>query len=185
MTGKIETARLILRPFQRDDLSHMQRYATRPAFYRYLPIQEQTPETVADFLEIRIAIQESPLGTNYAYALELKEVGHIVGSVRLGKAETENGSGDLGFALDSDYQGRGLMTEAVQAMLCRGFTNMGLHRIRATADVENTASWRLMERVGMSREEGVSHGRNMRGEWREAYVYMILESEFRQPEYRQ
>jgi len=158
----------------------MQRYATRPAFFRYLPIQEQTPETVADFLKMRIAVQESPLGTNYAYAVELKEVGHIVGSVRLGKAETENGSGDLGFALDSDYQGRGLMTEAVQAILHHGFTNMGLHRIWASADMENTASWRLTERVGMSREEEVSHGRNMLGEWREAYIYVILETEYRQ-----
>jgi RimJ/RimL family protein N-acetyltransferase len=63
MTETIETERLILRLFQRDDLPHMQRYATRPAFYRYLPIVEQTPESVAAFLEVRIAVQESPLGT--------------------------------------------------------------------------------------------------------------------------
>ena len=125
----IEIVRLILRQFQRDDLPHMQRYATRPAFYRFLSIEKQTPETVAAFLEVRIAIQESPLGANYAFAAEFKDVGHIVGSVRVGESETENGAGHLGFALDSDYQSRGLMTEAVQTTLQYGFMDLGLHRI--------------------------------------------------------
>lgn len=173
MTETIETERLILRPFQRDDLPHMQRYATRPAFYRYLPIVEQTPESVAAFLEVRIAVQESPLGTNYTFATEFKDVGHIVGSVRVGESEAENGSGDLGFALDSDYQGRGLMTEAVQAMLHHGFTDMGLHRIWATAHVDNAPSWRLMERVGMQRERILRRDRNVRGIWRDSFLYAI------------
>ena len=173
MTRTIETDRLILRPFQRDDLPHMQRYATRPAFYRYFPIEEQTPETVAAFLEVRIAVQESPLGKNYTFATEFKDVGHIVGSVRVGEAEIENGSGDLGFALDRDYQGRGLMTEAVLAILHYGFIDMGLHRIWATADVDNTPSWRLMERVGMQRERVLRRDKNVRGKWRDSFLYAI------------
>ena len=179
MSPIIETECLILRPFQRDDLPHMQRYATRPEFFRYLPIKEQTPETVADFLKIRIAVQESPLGTSHAFAVEFREVDHIVGSVRVGESELGHRSGDLGFALDGDYQGRGLMTEAVQAMLNRGFSEMDLHRIWATTDVENTASWRLMERVGMQREGELRHGRNVRGEWHDSYMYAILEPDHR------
>lgn len=71
------------------------------------------------------------------------------------------------------------MTEAVHALISYGFGKLSLRQIWATADIENTQSWRLMERVGMYRKSKVRMGRNVRSNWRESYVYAVLEPEYR------
>lgn len=137
---EISTDRLLLRPYKASDLPHVQRYAVRPEFYRYLPIAEQTAETVAEFLKRRLEEQQCGNGDGVTFAIEPREVGFVVGGVRLGVRDQPNRQGDLGFALASDYQGRGYMTEAVKAVLVLGFDRFALHRIWATADVENERS---------------------------------------------
>ena len=83
----------------------------------------------------------------------------------------------MGYALDSDYLGRGYMTEALKRVLTMGFDDLELHRIWATADVENARSWRLMERVGMVREGLLREDKLVRGRWRDSYMYSILASD--------
>jgi RimJ/RimL family protein N-acetyltransferase len=173
-TMELETSRLLLRPFEAGDLPHIQRYAVRPAFYRYLAIPVQTPETVAAFVAQQIEAQQREDGGNYIFVLEPKELKVAVGTVRLGVQSPVNGDADLGFSLDSDYQGRGYMTEAVRQIIRLGFDRLELRRIWATADVRNERSWRLMERVGMTREGRMREDKLVRGEWRDSYLYAIL-----------
>src|SRR5690606_27225097 len=59
---------------------------------------------------------------------------------------------NLGWVLDPDAGGRGLATEAVEAVLRICFEDLGLRRVSAECFAANEASWRLMERVGMRRE---------------------------------
>jgi len=171
---ELETSRLRLRPYRATDLPHIQRYAVRPAFYRYLPIPAQTPETVAAFVSERLEQQQRPDDRSYNFVLEPKDLMVAVGAVRLGIQNDANRDADLGFALDSDYQGRGYMTEAVRRVIRMGFDQLGLRRIWATADVRNERSWRLMERVGMTREGHLREDKLLRGEWRDSYLYAIL-----------
>ena len=179
MNTVLETERLLLRPFQRDDLPHMQCYAVRPEFCRFLFIPKQTPESVAAFLESKLSRQESDRPEKCEFAVESKEAGHIVGTIRLGGVDAKHRSGALGFALNSDFQGRGFMTEAVHTLMGFGFGDLGLYQIWATADIENIPSWRLMERVGMCRERELRLNKNMSGNWRDSYLYIILEPEYR------
>ena len=178
MTRIIETDRLILRPFQPDDLPHIQRYAIRPEFYRFLFIPEQTLKTIAAFLEAKLSRQAADRPVKNEFAVEFKDVGHIVGTIKLGGVDAAHGSGELGYALDNDFQGQGLMTEAVHAIMDYGFTALDLHRIWAIADVKNTASWHLLERVGMQREGVLRQNKNIRGNWRDSYLYAVLEPKY-------
>ena len=174
---ELETDRLLLRPYSTADLTRLQRYAVRLEFYQYLPIPEQTLDTVAVFLEGRLEEQRKGESNRFAFAIELKELKMIVGGVRIEIQDTANQHGDLGFALDSDYQRRGYMSEAVKAVLNMGFDQLKLHRIWGTADVENEPSWRLMERVGMTREGFLREDKLVRGRWRDSYMYSILASD--------
>ncbi len=171
------TDRLLLRPFKATDLPDIQRYAVRPEFYRYLPISEQTPDSVAAFLEDRLEAQQRGETDRFAFAIEPKELRFVVGSIRIEVRDRANRHGDLGIALDSDYQGRGYMTEALKRVLTMGFDHLELNRIWATADVENTRSRRLMERVGMVREGRLREDKLVRGRWRDSYLYSILASD--------
>jgi RimJ/RimL family protein N-acetyltransferase len=170
---EMETDRLILRPYRAADLADIQRYAVRPAFYRYLPIPAQTPETVAAFLDDRLADQKQEC-SDHCLAIELKARRIVIGGIRLGLPDTANRQADLGFALDADHQGQGYMTEAVHRIFRFGFEELALHRIWATADVRNERSWRLLERCGMTREGLMRDHKLVRGEWRDSYLYAIL-----------
>lgn len=166
------TERLRLRPFQKDDLISLERYALRECFWRFLPIEPQTSESVASFLDKRLKDVWGDGG--YCCAIELIEAGHLIGTVRITEADPTHHSGDIGYALNDEFSGKGYMTEAVTRALQIGFQQLHLHRIWATADVDNVASWRLMERVGMQREGLLRQNKFMRGQWRNSYQYSIL-----------
>ena len=57
---RIETERLVLRELEAADLPHMQRYGQRPEFFRFLPIDAQTADTIAAFLDLRLAEINDP-----------------------------------------------------------------------------------------------------------------------------
>lgn len=170
-----ETPRLRLRPFRQDDLPYLQKYVLREHFWRFLPLQPQTPESIRSFLDERL--RDAWGDGSYHCAVELAEVGHLIGTARVGVDDATNRSGHLGYAINDEFSGNGYMTEAVQQLLQTGFHEFGLHRIWAYADVENTASWRLMERVGMLREGLLRQDKLVRGSWRDSYLYSILEGD--------
>ena len=174
---ELSTERLWLRPFRLADLPHVQRYAIRPDFYRYLPIAEQTPETVAAFFHARLNVDSEEPRMTYILAIEPYAIGHIVGAVRLQIQDWEHRQGDLGFCLDSDYSGRGYGTEAINRLIRFGFDRLKLHRIWAMADTDNDRSCALLERVGMVREGRLRDDKLVRGEWRSSCLYAILASD--------
>jgi RimJ/RimL family protein N-acetyltransferase len=171
----IRTERLLLRPLHQDDLPHLQQYMTRSEFYRYLPIVEQTPGTVAVFLEQRLA--EAKEIDKPHWAVEPHGAGHLIGTVRLSITSNEHRIAEIGYGINSDFQGLGYMTEAVQAALNFGFGELGLHRIWATTDVENVASCRVLEKVGMVQEGLLRQDKLVRGQWRDSFLYAVLEGE--------
>ncbi|KRF20024.1 GCN5 family acetyltransferase [Nocardioides sp. Soil797] len=88
---------------------------------------------------------------------------------------------ELGWTLDPAHSGRGYATEAVEALITACFEQLELRRITAECFAENTASWRLMERLGMRRE---AHTRkdslHRSGEWKDGLLYAILREEWQQ-----
>jgi len=173
----IRTERLLLRPLHQDDLPHLQQYATRHEFYRYLPIVEQTPDTVAAFLEQRLIEAKAIEKQHWVFALEPHGAGRLIGTVRLSVISKDHWTGDIGYGLNADFHGLGYMTEAVRAALNFGFNELGMHRISATTDVQNVASCRVLERVGMIQEGLLRQDKLVRGEWRDSFLYAVLEGE--------
>ncbi len=167
----IRTERLLLRPLHQDDLPHLQQYATRPEFYCYLPVVAQTPETVA--LAERLAQAKENDKQRWDFAIEPHGAGHLIGTVRLSTSK-DRLTADIGYGLNSDFQGLGYMTEAVRAILNFGFGELGVHRISATTAVENIASCRVLEKVGMIQEGLLRQDKLVRGQWCDSFLYAIL-----------
>ena len=87
---------------------------------------------------------------------------------------------DHDWALRPEDTGKGYATEAVEAALRLCFDDLGLHRVTAGCFVANTASYRLMERVGMRRETfTVKNALHPSGEWMDSYGYALLAEEWR------
>jgi [ribosomal protein S5]-alanine N-acetyltransferase len=93
----------------------------------------------------------------------------IVGSARLSQiARGPFCSAMLGYAIDHAHEGRGLMHEALQAVLADAFgPRIGLHRVQANARVENTRSLALLDRLGFVREGLAREYLFIDGAWRD------------------
>jgi RimJ/RimL family protein N-acetyltransferase len=87
---------------------------------------------------------------------------------------------ELGWTLDPAHGGRGYATEAVAELLRICFEDLGLRRVTALCFADNTASWRLMERVGLRREaHNVRDSLHRSGQWLDGYAYALLAEEWR------
>lgn len=90
--------------------------------------------------------------------------------------------GLLGYLVDPAHAGRGHATDLARALLDLAFTELGLHRVTAGCFADNIASWRVMEKVGMRREQhGVKDSWHAELGWVDGFTYAVLGEEWRAP----
>lgn len=99
--------------------------------------------------------------------------GLTVGNVRRGVAQTAT----LGYWMGQPHAGQGHMTRAVRAIAGHAFSSLRLHRLEAACIPENTASARLLERNGFTREGFARAYLRINGAWRDHILYALLESD--------
>ena len=144
-----ETVRLIARPAARDAaLEIFEAYAQDPEVARYMVWRphRDVHETLA-FLERCERVWQE--GTAFPWTLWMKDDGSLAGMIEARLAGT---AVDIGYVLRRNLWRRGLMTEAVRFVVTWTLARPDLYRVWATCDVENVASARLLESVGMQRE---------------------------------
>lgn len=167
---QIETERLILRRFCKSDLQDLYEYLSDEEVVRFEPYKPMDWQEVENTLDWRMSTEEM-------MAVELKSSGKMIGNVYLGKGDFE--ARELGFVFNRHYWGQGYALESCRAVLKRAFVS-GVHRIYAECDPNNMASWRLLERLGFSREghlrENVYFWKDEGGNpiWKDTLVYAIL-----------
>src|SRR5215210_8943165 len=98
---------------------------------------------------LRSATEGYERGDLGSWGVVLKDDGAFVGAcgVDAGYAP-EHARAELGYVLAREHWGRGLMTEAVRAVIRFGFGRMGLNRVQARCIAENVAAERVMEKAG-------------------------------------
>jgi ribosomal-protein-alanine N-acetyltransferase len=174
----LETERLILRKMTLDDAEAIFEYASDPEVSRY--VIWETHRSIEDsraFLELVVQKYES--GDEPDWGIVYKGDRRLVGACGIVSWEPDHARAEVGYALSRDYWGRGLMAEAVGAMIRFGFEKMGLNRLEARCIVENTASAKVMEKAGMTYEGTLRQRESIKGAYRDIKVYSILSSEFR------
>jgi len=142
------TDRLVLRRPTMNDAASVYAYASDPEVTRYLSFP--THRSVADAEQFLAACATRwGSGQEFCWLITLKDAGEVVGSIacRMG-----NHGPDIGYVLAKTYWRRGYMSEAAQAVVEWISAQPEVHRVWAFCDVENAASMRVMEKVGMSRE---------------------------------
>jgi RimJ/RimL family protein N-acetyltransferase len=175
----IETVRLTLRPFTAGDFDDLYAYQSRADVARYLSWEARDRAQVRQALAEQCAetFLSSP-GDWLTFAVVWREAGTVVGEAGLKLISWADRQGEIGFVFNPDYHGRGLATEAAEALLALGFGAIGWHRIIGSCDARNHPSARLMERIGMRREAYFVHYR-IKGGWADELVYAILDHEWR------
>jgi [ribosomal protein S5]-alanine N-acetyltransferase len=175
----LETERLLLREFRPDDEADMHAYACDPDVVRLMIWGPNTPEMTRIYLDSVLLAQQRWPRPDITLAIELTAERRLIGSIALRIKDERNSTADIGYVLNRAYWGRGYMVEAARAVLKAAFRELGLHRVWATCDPRNRASYRVMEKLGMRREAHFRKDVMEKGEWRDSYLYAILREEWR------
>jgi [ribosomal protein S5]-alanine N-acetyltransferase len=152
---KLETPRLILRPWTTEDLLAFEQISNDPdvADFTSSFVYPQPENWAKERLE-RMALRFGE--SHYAFAVTWRGTGEIVAEVSIG-LEPKCARGELGYMCARDWRGRGIVPEAVKALNAWAFTNLELNRIQACHFPRNPASGRVLEKAGLQRE-GVLRG---------------------------
>jgi RimJ/RimL family protein N-acetyltransferase len=117
-------------------------------------------------------------GSNLIFGVELRETGELIGNVNLHRFFESNRRCEVGYAIASAHQGRGYATEALAAVIEYGFRTLDLNRFEADINPANTASARVLERLGF-RQEGLMRERwIIRGTKQDSAFYGLLKSDW-------
>ena len=180
-TQTIETPRLILRRAVREDAEAMFRnWASDPEVTKYLtwPTYEKV-ETAYQILDLWASEYEKP--DYYQWMIVLKELGEPIGSISVVRQNDRVEESEIGYCIGSRWWHRGIMTEALSAVIEYLFTEVGMNRVAARHDPNNPHSGGVMRKCGM-KYEGTHRAcdRNNQGIC-DAAQYAILRGEWKKP----
>jgi len=172
---------LLLRPPTSDDLDQVLTWRNDPGVIRWLL------RTTVDPRMFRTAWLDSVGDPDQHTAVALLD-GVVVGT---GSLDVRDGIGQfdgdawrkaeglLGYMIDPAHSGRGYASAITRALLDIAFGDLGLRRVTAECFADNVASWRVMQKAGMRREQhGVRDSWHTVLGWVDGYTYAILAEEF-------
>lgn len=178
-TLPIATERLDLRLFTEDDLDALHAYSSLPEVAEYLMHGPRTRAETAASLERRMATTAfEKEGDGLVLAVVLRETGELLGDVLLEWVSEHNRTGEFGFVFNPAFHGKGYASEAAVEMLRLGFEELKLHRIIGRCEARNTASAKLMERLGLRREAHFVENVWLKDEWNSEVVFAMRADEW-------
>lgn len=169
------TNRLKLRSFQSGDWSDLYDYLSDERVVFYEPYGVFTKEECRQ--EARRRSKEEAF-----IAVCLKETGKVIGNIYF--EERDFGTWEIGYVFNAAFQGKGYASEAASAVIEEAFREGRARRVIATCNPDNTASWKLLERLNMRREGHLKKNIYFRVDennnpiWQDTYEYAILAEEW-------
>jgi ribosomal-protein-alanine N-acetyltransferase len=111
-----------------------------------------------------------------AWGIELKNETKLIGTITFWNIKKEHYRAEIGYALHTNYQRRGLMQEAIASVLEYGFTKMKLHSVEANVNPANQSSIKLLERNHFVREAYHKENYYYNGKFVDSAIYSLLVS---------
>ena len=149
MPEQLETERLVLRKPRTDDAPAIfAGWAQDKEVTRYLTWRpHQRIEETQEFVRSCLSAWEQE--TRFPYMITLKVTDEVIGMI---DPRIEGSKMGIGYGAARAHWGKGYITEATRAIIDWAFQQPAIYRVYATTDVENIASRRVLEKVGMQSE---------------------------------
>lgn len=173
----IETSRLTIRLVTQADLPALLEYNADDAVTRYLPYASW--RGMADAQEW-LARAEARLAAREAlqFVAVQRETGSVIGSCLLFHFDEPSRRAETGYLLGRKHWGAGYMFEAMRALVDFAFAQMNLRRLEAEIDPRNTASAKLLQRLGFLREGHLRERWELKGELSDSGLYGMLRADW-------
>lgn len=116
---------------------------------------------------------EARTGLPNQWRIVPKDLEQVVGLAGFIKWEPKRACAEIGFGIVQAMWGQGYMTEACEAVVEYGFSDMGLRRVEARCQITNPASARVLEKIGMKREAVVRDRVHSKAPEEDFWLYAI------------
>lgn len=181
LTWPRQAGPLTVRPPTSADLDQILTWCNRPEVTRWLLMTTVEPEAYR-----RRWLEEDEHSVSVVATVDDGVVGNgslwvsdAMGQAHAGESIWRRSEGGIGYTIDPAHAGLGYATHLARALLSVAFDDLGLHRVTAGCFADNTPSWRVMERVGMRREQhGVKDSWHAELGWVDGYTYAMLREEW-------
>ncbi len=171
---EIETERLLLRQMKTTDAPEVFVLRSDPAILRYLGKDPmQTMEEAEEFITTRNNEIENNLCIMWVITLK-ENPSKVIGNISIWNLQPAHYRAELGYVLMPSYWQKGIMKEALKAVLQYGFEVMQLHSLEARLYPGNTASSSLLKSVGFVQEGFFKEDYYYNGEFGDTAVYSLI-----------
>lgn len=173
---------LLLREATENDIDHLLSFRNDPSVNRFMLRTSVDPETFRrEWLDIPTS------ETDYSCVAEIDGRLAAMGFLEVVDGMGQPGmpartQGVLGYIVEPRFMGRGVATELAQGLVAAAFGHLGLRRVIASCNADNPASARVLEKVGMRREQhGIEDSWHAELGWVDGYQYAMLAREWSGP----
>lgn len=173
---EMSTNRLILRNFKPVDKDAIFNLYSNPTFTAYMMNPITTSDQAEEILQDYVDCFSSGRGIVWAIASLQQPL--LIGTCGFEIINHYDKRAEIGFDLCPDYWGRGLMKEAVSAVIKHGFINMGLNRIQAYVHIENDRSVKLLKSLGFFTEGVLRNYRWFKGSFTDWVLLSFLRTDW-------
>lgn len=169
----LETERLLLRRVTSTDVNEIFELRSNPETMKYIPrpLVKTEEDALKHFQTIDDAIDNN-VGINWA--VTLKENPKLLGIMGFYRLQPENYRAEIGYMILPEFNGKGIVSEAIPRILEYGFTTMKLHSVEAVIDPDNIASERVLQKCNFVKEAHFKENEYFDGKFWDSVVYSIL-----------
>lgn len=172
MARIIETERLLLRPIVSSDLENIYKGLSHPDVIKYYGVSYDSMEATLEQMKWYASLEKEETGAWWAICR--KDDAVFLGAAGLNYRSAQHNKAEIGFWLLPEYQGMGIIREAVPLVCAYGFTEMGLHRIEAWIETENDKSRKAVSALGFQHEGTLKENELKNGRYISLSVYALL-----------
>jgi [ribosomal protein S5]-alanine N-acetyltransferase len=172
---QLETDRLLLRKMTYDDLDDFFQLRSNQRIMQYIdrPLHKSIEDT-RQMIQSVDQLYEAGEGINWG--ITLKDDPKLIGTIGYYRMTKEYFRAEIGYLLHPDHWRKGIMSEAMQAVIDYGFTKMKAHTIIADINPNNEASRMILEKNGFVKEAYFKDSYYINGRFEDAAIYTLFAS---------
>ncbi len=173
----LESKRLLLRRIIETDVDEIFELRSNPETMKFIPrpLAKTKEDALVHFKTIDENIENNK-GINWA--ITLKGNPNLIGIIGHYRIQPENHRCEIGYMILPQYNGQGIVSEAIKMILEYGFNDLQMHSIEAVIDPENKASERVLQKNGFVKEAHILENELWEGKFWDSVIYSILKRNF-------
>ncbi len=174
----LETERLLLRRLDNADVKEVYALRSNPSTMKYIPrpLVKNDEEALEHIAMINSKI-DSNEGINWA--ITLKGNPKLIGIIGHYRIQPQNYRAEIGYMILPEFNGQGIVAEAIKEVVRYGFDVMELHSIEAVIDPDNLASERVLQKNGFVKEAHILENEFFDGKFIDTVIYSLLKRNFK------